>query len=330
MLCRTRPLVLLVLLASWAACQSSHTQNRITISDPASNEPAVIQIRSANGQIYSVVPERGDSTPTPEPTPPTMTPTLPPAHSTPRSAPKLVYNSVDTDHPVVAMTFDDGPHPELTPKLLDLLKSRNIRATFYVVGRNVQAYPEIAKRIVDEGHEIANHTWSHPSLTKIGAARVKSEMDQTTEAIRKATGVTPKTMRPPYGATNAALNRRLNEEFKMPVIMWSVDPQDWRYRNAARVSSHILSNAKPGDIILAHDIHASTIAAMPAVFDGLLKKGYQFLTVSELLEYDGVKKRPPEPSPTPEMAIIPPPESSTAEPIEHLQEGSSNEPPILP
>lgn len=294
MLSRTRSLVLLVLLASWAACQSSHTQNRITISDPASGEPAVIQIRAANGEIYSVVPERGDSTPDPAEASPTITSTPSPTRSTPRNAPKLVYNSVQTDRPVVAMTFDDGPHATLTPKLLDLLKSRNIRATFYVVGRNVQTYPEIAKRIVDEGHEIANHTWSHPYLTKIGASRVKSEMDQTTEVIRKVTGVTPVTMRPPYGATGSALNRRMNEEFKMPVIMWSVDPQDWRYRNASRVSSEILSKAKPGDIILAHDIHASTIAAMPAVFDGLLKKGFQFVTVSELLKYDGVMNLPPE------------------------------------
>jgi peptidoglycan/xylan/chitin deacetylase (PgdA/CDA1 family) len=210
---------------------------------------------------------------------------------------KAAYNSCNVSDNSIAITFDDGPHPQLTPKLLDLLKERGIKATFYVIGKNVEAYPEIAKRIVDEGHEIGNHTWNHPALSKIGAAKVKSEMDRTTEIIVKTTGVTPATMRPPYGATNATLNRRLDEEFGMKVIMWSVDPLDWKYRNADRVASQLIENTKSGGILLAHDIHASTIAAMPRTLDALTSKGFKFVTVSELLAKDGpmevVKKEVP-------------------------------------
>lgn len=283
------------------ACQHSIGQNRILISDPQSEGPQVIQIRPSSGQIYSVQPQQSSNIPAQpqpqtakEPAPAESAPassaaaaapavaSVPPVHR-PR-APLHSYNRIQTTRPVVALTFDDGPHPQLTPKLLDLLKERNIRATFYVIGRNVEAYPEITRRIVEEGHEIGNHSFSHPALSKVGAARVKSEIERTNAAIRQATGVLPRTMRPPYGATNAALNRRLREEFDLPVILWSVDPQDWKYRNSTRVSSHIIEHSQPGDIILAHDIHPSTIDAMPRALDALLARGLQFVTVSELLE----------------------------------------------
>lgn len=213
---------------------------------------------------------------------------------------KHSYNSCNVDGPYIAMTFDDGPHPELTPKLLDELKKRNIKATFYVVGRNVEEYPEIVKRMADEGHEVANHTWSHPALPKLGAEGVRKQMNDTTAAIRKACGVTPVTMRPPYGATNASLNRRMAEEYGMKVILWSVDPQDWKYRKVNHVYTQIVEKAHPGAIILAHDIHATTVAAMPQTFDTLLAKGFKFVTVSELLAMDRppqLVKKEPEPAP---------------------------------
>jgi peptidoglycan-N-acetylglucosamine deacetylase len=216
------------------------------------------------------------------------TPASLPKPAAPTAAPrKHSHNNVKTVGNQIAMTFDDGPHPQLTPKLLDLLKDRGIRATFYVIGANVEKYPEIVKRMVAEGHEVGNHTWNHPSLTKLSTARVKSEMDRTTRAITDASGITPVTMRPPYGATNTALNRRMHEEFGLPVIMWSVDPRDWRYRNSSRVASHIIENTKSGDIVLAHDIHPTTVAAMPRTLDALKARGFQFVTVSELLALDG-------------------------------------------
>lgn len=299
---------LVAVLISLVACSSASTQSRIVISDPAQEGPPVIQIRSQSGQERTIAvenveaPSPGTSSPgTPRPlTTPPENYVSEPAEEVPRegvsgsgepAAPRMAYNSVRTRHSVLAISFDDGPHPELTPKLLDILKARGVRATFYVIGRNVQAYPEIARRIVAEGHEIANHTWSHPSLSKIGAAKVGQEIRRTTETIKEVTGVTPTTMRPPYGATNAAINRRMNEEFGLRVAMWSVDPQDWKYRNAQRVSNHLTTQAKAGDILLAHDIHASTIAAMPSALDALLAKGFRFVTVAEIMAMD---EAPPE------------------------------------
>lgn len=204
---------------------------------------------------------------------------------------KPSYNSCNTGGPHVALTFDDGPHPQLTPALLDILARRGVKATFYVIGKNVNAHPDIVARMVAEGHEIGNHTMNHPSLPKLGAAAVSAEISATNDAIRNAAGVTPATMRPPYGAITPALTKRLNDEFGLSVILWSVDPQDWKIRKAGHVSQHLIDNAKPGAILLAHDIHPSTIEAMPAALDTLLAKGYQFVTVSELITRD----RPPEP-----------------------------------
>ena len=274
--------VLIVLFV--AACNSAQTQT----NTQSPLEPRVIVVPPDEmSRPPSLAPATTATTATPSATnaAPIASLAIPPTNkSLPRRA---AYNSCNVSDNSIAITFDDGPHPQLTPKLLDLLKERGIKATFYVVGKNVEAYPEIAKRIIEEGHELGNHTWNHPSLTKIGAAKVKSEMDRTTEIIVKTTGVRPATMRPPYGATNATLNKKLDEEFGMKVILWSVDPQDWKYRNADRVASQLIENTKSGGILLAHDIHASTIAAMPRALDALTAKGFKFVTVSELLAKDG-------------------------------------------
>jgi peptidoglycan/xylan/chitin deacetylase (PgdA/CDA1 family) len=165
-----------------------------------------------------------------------------------------------------------------------------------------------------EGHEIGNHSWSHPALTGLGAAGVKSQMEKTNAAIKAATGRDTVVMRPPFGATNAALNKRFAETFGMKVILWSVDPLDWKYRNAARVKSQILANTTPGGIILAHDIHPSTVAAMPGTLDALLAQGYKFATVSELIAMEG-KHAPPAPAATPTNVVsVPPSPSPSASP----------------
>ncbi len=199
---------------------------------------------------------------------------------------KYTYNNCKVDGPYIAMTFDDGPHPKLTPRLLDMLKERGLKATFFLIGQNAAANPEIVQRIVAEGHELGNHSWDHKALNKMGADGVKMEIVQTNEAIQQAVGIKPVIMRPPYGATSPAISKRLNEEFGQKVIMWSVDPLDWKDRNASLVTDRILKNTAPGAIILAHDIHQSTVDAMPATLDGLLSKGFKFATVSELIKMD--------------------------------------------
>jgi peptidoglycan/xylan/chitin deacetylase (PgdA/CDA1 family) len=193
------------------------------------------------------------------------------------------YRSVRTARPVVALTFDDGPHPELTPKLLDILRQQGVRATFYVIGRNVDAHPGIARRIVAEGHEIANHTYNHPHLTQVGAARLDSELARTTESIVRATGRRPTNMRPPYGSINARVEQAILGRHGLDVILWSVDPLDWRRPGAGVVRQRLVDGATPGGILLAHDIHPGTIEAMAGTIRDLKAKGYGFATVSQLL-----------------------------------------------
>lgn len=195
----------------------------------------------------------------------------------------VTVTAAPTRSNLVAMTFDDGPHPVLTPKLLDILKARRIRATFYVIGRNVARYPDIVKRMVDEGHEIGNHTWHHPVLSRLGTASVLRELDRTSEAVYQAVGRIPVTMRPPYGALTGSQRAMILKDRDMPTILWSVDPEDWRRPGAQVVASRIVGGARPGAIILSHDIHSPTVSAMPAALDGLLDKGYRFATVSMIL-----------------------------------------------
>ncbi len=257
-----------------AACQSAHTQ-------PSSPAPSIITVppdeMTKPPGAESVQPAVGDSTPAGQPTP---------AQAAPKGPRKLTYNSCNVEGQVIAITFDDGPKPGQTDRLLDILKERGIKATFFVIGKNASAYPELIQRMVAEGHEVGNHSYNHPSLTKLGAAGVAAEINQTDDAIVKAGAPKPKIMRPPYGATNAALNRRFNEEFGQAVILWSVDPLDWKIRKASHVKEEILKNTRPGGIVLAHDIHASTVDAMPATLDALVAKGFKFVTVSELIDLD--------------------------------------------
>jgi peptidoglycan/xylan/chitin deacetylase (PgdA/CDA1 family) len=211
---------------------------------------------------------------------PSSMPAVPPAGV------RLSYSQVNTTQPVVAMTFDDGPHPSLTPRLLDILKARNIKCTFFVIGRNAKAYPHIIRRMIAEGHEIANHTWSHPSLTSRSDAQIRQELKQSEDALLAIANYRPHLIRPPYGAVNARIKQLMYDEFGYSTIMWSVDPQDWRRPGVSVVTSRLVNGAHPGAIMLAHDIHPSTIEAMPAMFDQLLAKGYQFVTVSQLLHLE--------------------------------------------
>lgn len=187
------------------------------------------------------------------------------------------------NYPFVAMTFDDGPHPTNTPRLLDVLRQRNIKATFYVIGRNVDMYPQIARRIVAEGHEIGNHTYTHRNLKTLSDGEVRTEMARTRTSIVRATGVQPRTMRPPYGALLQRQREMIMSEFGCPTIMWAVDPRDWQRPGVSVVTSRILSETTNGAIVLAHDLHAPTVDAMPGTLDGLLRKGFKFATVSQLL-----------------------------------------------
>ena len=183
----------------------------------------------------------------------------------------------------IAMTFDDGPQPQNTPRLLDMLRARNIKATFYVIGRSVDLYPQIVRRTVAEGHEIGNHSNTHRLLSKLSDAEIISDLRRCHEAIGRAAGVQPRTMRPPYGGLLQRQRDLVHAEFGYPIILWSVDPFDWKRPGASVISSRIVSGASPGGIVLAHDLHSQTVDAMPATLDALLSRGYKFVTVSQLL-----------------------------------------------
>jgi peptidoglycan/xylan/chitin deacetylase (PgdA/CDA1 family) len=225
--------------------------------------------------------------PTPEPSLPTPSqqppdsadPTQPPYSAEPVLPSTAANGGTDCRRvKCVALTFDDGPGP-YTTTLLRHLAAHHARATFFVVGQSAVAYPDVLRKTAAAGHEIGNHTWSHRDMTRMSGAAIRADLARTDRAIQSVTGVAPVVMRPPYGAFNAAVRKNC----KHPVIMWSVDTEDWRYRNPGRVARVAIKHARPGGILLFHDIHPTTVRAMPRVLKALTARGYRFVTVSELL-----------------------------------------------
>ena len=231
--------------------------------------------------------------------------------------PGITFNSVHVDGPYIAMTFDDGPSATLTPKLLDLLAAHHIKATFFVIGENVAEHPEIVARAAQEGHEIGNHSWSHPNLGKMSDDGVRSQLRRTDDAIRSATGNRPILMRPPYGSITSREKRWIHDEFGYRIILWDVDPLDWRRPGPAVVRNRILKETQSGSIVLSHDIHPGTIEAMPSTLDALEAKGFKFVTVSELIRMATPKPSHPSPqaSGNPTASATPSP-SPSATPIQ--------------
>lgn len=211
----------------------------------------------------------------------------------------ISFSRVAVADKYIAITFDDGPQPQNTPRLLDMLRARNIKATFYMVGSNVELYPQVVRRVVAEGHEIGNHSYSHRLLSKLSDSEVRSELTRTRDAIVRAAGVSPRSLRPPYGGMLQRQREWVNAEFGYPIILWSVDPLDWKRPGPAAVSSRILAGTTSGSIILAHDLHAQTVDAMPATLDGLLRRGFKFVTVSQLLAMKGEVAAAQAAAPTP-------------------------------
>jgi peptidoglycan/xylan/chitin deacetylase (PgdA/CDA1 family) len=246
--------------------------------------------------------ETTPNTPTAPKDKPVPSPVRPKAIPTPIE-PGITFNSVHVDGPYIALTFDDGPSAALTPKLLDLLAARHLKATFFVVGQNAADHPDILKRALREGHEIANHSWSHPNLGKMSDDAVRRELQKTDDAIVAATGKRPTLLRPPYGSITASQKKWIHQEFGYRIIIWDVDPLDWKRPGPAVVTSRILKETKAGSIVLAHDIHPPTIEAMPRTFDQLIEKGFKSVTVTELLGM--ATPIPPKPTPTPSPSAAP-------------------------
>ena len=193
---------------------------------------------------------------------------------------KTGNDTVPTQKKRIALTFDDGPHPAYTIKLLDGLKERNVHATFFVIGENACHHSEILKRMSTEGHLIGNHTYSHVQLTCIPEQTAIEEIRKTNDVIENATGVRVKYIRPPYGS----LPKELTSETTLTPVLWTIDPRDWSVLNTTSVANHIVSRAKDGDIILLHDIFETSVDAAFIVIDKLQAEGFEFVTIEELLQ----------------------------------------------
>ncbi|MEI2664222.1 polysaccharide deacetylase family protein [Rossellomorea sp. LJF3] len=181
----------------------------------------------------------------------------------------------------VALTFDDGPDPYVTPRILNVLKEHDVKATFFMLGSQAEKYPAVAKSVAEAGHEIGNHTDHHKDLTKIGREQMVQEVLASRQKITAATEEIPVMLRPPYGAINRDVETVANDN-GTSLVLWSVDSLDWKNKNAAAIHSVVQKEIAPGAIILLHDVHSTTADALPGLLTLLEKEGYEFLTVSQL------------------------------------------------
>ncbi|MEI5521991.1 polysaccharide deacetylase family protein [Streptomyces brasiliscabiei] len=178
----------------------------------------------------------------------------------------------------VALTFDDGPAVPETGTLLTHLARYKARATFFTVGQNVAAHPDLVRAAARAGNEIGNHSWNHPDLTRLTAEQVAHQLNRTSAAIKAATGTAPTLFRPPYGAVNA----RVKAATTLSPVLWDVDTEDWKYRDAAKVARTVIDTTRRNDVVLMHDIHPTSVAAVPEILRTLTARGYHFVTVSHL------------------------------------------------
>ncbi len=187
--------------------------------------------------------------------------------------------------PFVALTFDDGPKPETTPRLLDGLSRRGVRATFFVLGLQVEGNEDLLRRMANEGHQIGMHTAHHKVLADLGPADFYAEVDQLRFTLTALLGPENYMLRPPYGM----IGHGGKDRAAAPIVLWSVDPEDWSDHDAARIAAHIADRAQDGDIILLHDIYDASVDAALQAVDALMARGYTFVTVEELFALRGME-----------------------------------------
>ena len=179
----------------------------------------------------------------------------------------------------VALTFDDGPHQTCTPALLNGLEQRGVKATFFLMGENIAGKEPLVQRMQAEGHLIGNHGYRHIQMTKEEAEQACADIEQTEKLIQSITGKRPEYLRPPYGDWNEQLECRVN----LTTVLWNVDSLDWKFQNTDRIVRRVEKDVNDGDIILMHDIFPTSVEAALRIVDDLQKRGYEFVTVEELL-----------------------------------------------
>ncbi|WP_309060605.1 polysaccharide deacetylase family protein [Streptomyces sp.] len=182
----------------------------------------------------------------------------------------------------IALTFDAGPS-EHSARLLDILKREHVPATFFLMGRrHIEKYPELVERMADEGHEVANHTWTHRILTDLEPEEIREELERPNEEIERLTGRRPTLMRPPQGRTNGTVNG-ISRELGLAEVLWSVTAKDYRTTDSGLITRRVLAQSSRDGIILLHDLYDGTVPAVPGIIDALKKRGYVFVTVPQLL-----------------------------------------------
>ncbi|SMC72533.1 polysaccharide deacetylase family protein [Sporomusa malonica] len=202
-----------------------------------------------------------------------------------------VFSEVRTSQKLVALTFDDGPYPPYTGQILDVLKEKQIPATFFVIGQNAAKYPDMLRRAVAEGHQLGNHTYNHVDLLKADREAAIGEIEKTNKVIAEAVGYAPHVMRPPHGFRDAVV-MDIMAEYQFKVVEWSVSSRDWVNPGADVIADRTLRKVKNGSVILLHDgdgiagvaPRAQTVEATRQIIDKLLAQGYKFVTVDEILK----------------------------------------------
>ena len=182
----------------------------------------------------------------------------------------------------IAITFDDGPHGKDTERLLDELKKRDIKATFFLIGENIEQSDnnkELVKRMHEEGHLIGNHTYSHINIKSVGCDKALSEVSRTNEIIQDITGEKVVYIRPPYGL----YDEKFLDNISMVPVLWTIDPDDWDTSNVSRIVKNVVDNASNRGIILLHDCYDSSVTAAVEIIDQLTKRGYHFVTADQII-----------------------------------------------
>lgn len=193
--------------------------------------------------------------------------------------PEQEEKAESAEKPMLALTFDDGPNPTSTPVLLDGLKKRGVKVTFFVIGSNAKKYPDIIKREAEEGHIVGNHTYNHVEITKVSEEVARKEIMDTSKLVEEITGQPTQYMRPPFGAWQ----KELEMELEVMPVLWNVDPLDWTTENEDEIVNKVVTDVKENDIILLHDCYISSVNAALRIVDILQKEGYEFVTVEELI-----------------------------------------------
>jgi peptidoglycan/xylan/chitin deacetylase (PgdA/CDA1 family) len=183
------------------------------------------------------------------------------------------------------LTFSGGPHFYATPRVLDILRDKKVKATFFISGTKALNHEELVRRMHREKHEIANHGYYNHVYTRLPQEKVISGLTETSKMITSITNSTVKHCRPPSGNTNAEINQLIKHSVGMKVILWSLDAKDYAELNPAKIVEHVSKKAVPGDIVLLHDTVNQTVAALPGIIDDLYKQGYEFLTISEVASF---------------------------------------------